>query len=216
MDKRPANLEEFFSNRPRRIYKEGQIIIRADESPNGVYLIEKGFVKLYSLGNNGEERDRIFYKQGDIFPLVWTFTSTMRNMFFEAMTDCILKKVSKAEFMDFVKNDNKHLLEAIDRILVILNVYVDRVDNLSYEKTYNRLISTILFLGKRFGKHYGKSLLLDIPITHKDIANSTAMSRETVSREIEKMAKDGLLVQRGRIIVINDIKKLKKELETNS
>lgn len=189
------------------------MILRADEPPNGVYLIEKGYVKVYSLTQAGSEKDKNFYKPGEIFPLIWTFYNTATTVYFEAMDDVVVKKVAKKEFLEYIKTDKALLLEIIKKLALILNVYSERIDTLGYTRTYPRLISELLALAKRYGKPYKKILILDVPIGHKEIANSIAMTRETASRELERLIKKGIIAQNGHLIVIKNIKRLKKELE---
>ena len=101
------------------------------------------------------------------------------------------------------------------RIIIILAAYVDRVDNLEYTKAYSRLIQRLLLMSERFGKEYNGSVILEIPVTHKDIANTISLTRETTSRELLKLEKKKLISQKGHILVVNDIKKLRKELESS-
>ena len=206
-------ITDFFQKQKSRAYKKRQLILRADETPNGVYYIEKGYIKVYTLTENGDEKIKNFYKPGEIFPLIWTFGNIEKTVFFEAMNDTILKKIPRQKFLDFVKTDKKILLDILSRVISIFIVYSDRIDTLGYTKTYARLISLLLSLSKRYGEKYGKNILLDVPIGHKEIANSIAMTRETASRELEKLTKKNIISQKGHLIIINDIKKLKRELK---
>lgn len=129
------------------------------------------------------------------------------------MENSTLKKVPKKEFMDFIISDNKYLLEIITRISAMLGIYANRVDNLEHTKAYLRVILRLLYMAERFGRHYSNSIILDIPITHKDIADTIGLTRETASRELEKLTKKGIISQKGHLIVINDIKKLNRELK---
>ena len=206
-------ITDFFQKQKSRAYKKRQLILRADETPNGVYYIEKGYIKVYTLTENGDEKIKNFYKPGEIFPLIWTFGNIEKTVFFEAMNDTILKKIPRQKFLDFVKTDKKILLDILSRVISIFIVYSDRIDTLGYTKTYARLISLLLSLAKRYGEKYEKNILLEVPIGHKEIANSIAMTRETASRELEKLTKKNIISQKGHLIIINDIKKLKRELK---
>ena len=206
-------ITDFFQKQKSRAYKKRQLILRADETPNGVYYIEKGYVKAYSLTENGDEKDIVFYKPGEIFPLIWTFINIGKTVYFETMSDVVIRIIPKQKFLDFIQTDKKILMDIINRMALVVSLYADRVDTLGYTKTYPRLISSLLSLAKRYGKKYEKNILLEVPIGHKEIANSIAMTRETASRELEKLTKKGIISQEGRLIVINDINKLKRELK---
>lgn len=206
---------KFFLKQKPRLYKKGQIVIHPDEPSNGIYYIEKGFIKAYSLTENGGEKCHIFFKTGEIFPLVATFRNLGRHAFFETMDDTIIRKADKEEFMDYIKSSHLYLLDVIDRIIIILAAYVDRVDNLEYTKAYSRLIQRLLLMSERFGKEYNGSVILEIPVTHKDIANTISLTRETTSRELLKLEKKKLITQKGHTLVVNNVEKLRKELENS-
>lgn len=207
-------LVAFFTATSPQRYIKSQTILRPDDEL-GVFYIESGHIKIYSMLKNGDEKVYMFYKSGEFFPLVWAFNGTKKNVFFEAMEETVLYKVSREKFLSFVKQDPVLLEAALNQIITVLNIYVDRVDSLEHTKAYPRLISRLNFLADRFGKQTPKGILLDIPITHQDIANTVAMTRETTSREIEKLEQKDLLSHEDHSIIIKDFIKLKEELETS-
>lgn len=193
-------------------YKSGDIILRPDDIPSGIYYIEKGFVKVYSITEEGDEKLHVIYKPRELFPLIWVFKGITKDIFYEALGDVILRRLSKNIFLKLVKEDNLSLLSLIDRIIALFDIHVDRIDNLELTKSYPRLVARLLFLAKRFGKIRGKKIIIEVPIAHKDIANSINMTRETASRELERLEKLGLIKYQDHLIVITDISKLKQEL----
>ena len=50
--------------------------------------------------------------------------------------------------------------------------------------------------------------MLEVPLTHQDIADSLGMARETVSREMERFKKEGLLEVKDQHIIITDAERL--------
>ncbi len=210
--RKPKNLVDLFLQQKPRSYKKGQIILRPDDNFTAIFYVEKGFVKVYSLTEAGDQKNHIIYKQGDIFPLVAIFTETKGDVFFETIDKTLLRKLEKDDLFNLIKTDNKILLEVIKKIAAIMRIYVARIDGLEYTKANARIIDHLLFLSERFGRKQSKKILIQVPLTHKDIAESTAISRETVSREIEELQKRKLIGHRNKFIVIKDIKKLEKEL----
>jgi CRP-like cAMP-binding protein len=51
-----------------------------------------------------------------------------------------------------------------------------------------------------------------LPLTHNDIATWTGAKRETVSRQMEKLASVGIISLEKHLIVIEDKQKLEEEL----
>lgn len=209
------NFTDFFSKHGRRMtFKKGEIIIRSDNPPTGVYFIEDGYVRIYSITEDGESKLHIIYKPGEIFPLVWAVKSVRKNVYYEAMGNTTLLKVSKTAFMDFTSSTKNNMSALSERMANVFNIHIDRIDNLEITKSYPRLISRLLSLAKRFGEEDKETntVIIKAPVTQNDIANSIAMTRETTSREISRLEKKSLISYKEHLIIINNLQKLKKEL----
>lgn len=216
MDSNEISLKNLFLSQKPYSFRKGEIILRTDLNSGEVYYIAKGHVNVYTISSNGDQRSYILYKAGEIFPIVNVFKRARQNLYYEAMDDTIIYKMPKKKFMDFIENKPAVLMDVINRIIDIHDVYVDRVDNLEYPNAYFRLIDGLLFLAKRFGKKKGSGVALEIPLTHQIIATTIAMTRETASREIEKLKKKKLVDKLEHLIIIKDLKKLEGELENSA
>lgn len=195
-------------------YKKGEIVLRPDNLNPGVNFIEKGHIKVYSITEEGTEKVHLIFKSGSIFPLLWVFKDIVRDVYYEVLDEVVIKKASKEDFIKFINGDTEAMKELIDRILITLDVYVDRIDELEYVKSYPRLVSSLLTFGKHFGKKVGKTILIDVPLTHKDIAGSINMTRETASRDMEKLIDKKLIAYKKHLIVIKDSAGLRRELSS--
>ena len=205
---------EFFKEQSKPLcYRKGEFIIRPDSPPTGIFYIEKGFVRVYFLTGDGEEKIHIIYKADEIFPMLWAVSGEQKHLFYEAMGQVILRRVSKEEFLKFIQQDSQVLTELIRRLATVFNVFTNRVHNLEITKAYPRVIARLLFLAQRFGEKEGSSVKIVAPIKHKDIASSIGLTRETTSRELEKLEARGFITSDKQFLVIKSIKKLEEELE---
>lgn len=213
MNNKRSLIPDYFRQFPERRYKKKRMIMSGNEPRENVFYIEKGYISAYKLLPGGCKKIYLFYKSGEFFPITSTFSGIRKNLFYETLSDTTIRKAPKEELLKFVDNNADVLQEIIDRIIENHNVYINRVDNLEYTNAYSRLISRILFLAERFGKKIRRNVLINIPVTHEDIANSIAMTRETASREIERLLKKHLIKMRGHLIIIPNILKLQRELD---
>ena len=208
-----GNFLDLYADSPHYRYKKGEILMRPDTPPSGVYYLVEGYVKIYSLTQEGDERLHIIYKPGEVFPLIWAMDEMQKNVFYEALTTVVAKRVPREKFLRFVKTNPQALFELTKRIAAAFEIFVDRVETLEIAKSYPRLIDQMLFLAKRFGEKQGKGVVIKAPITHKDIADSIAMSRETASRDISRLEKKGLVAYKNHHLEIIDLEQLEKELQ---
>ncbi len=201
-------LSDHFKNGRSFRYHNREIILRAQEHPQGVYCVDTGFIRVYSITDAGEENIHIVYKSGDVFPLTWVFKDTVRNVFYEAMGTTRLFRLERDDFTELVKNKPPIARAILQQLTDQLNIYADRLDNLEYTSALDRVVYRLLFLAGRFGEKKDGKVVIRLPLTHQHIARSVNLARETVSREIEKLEHQGLISRQKRLFVINDIHKL--------
>jgi CRP-like cAMP-binding protein len=79
-------------------------------------------------------------------------------------------------------------------------------------KANERLVYRLVILSARFGQKRGDQIRLDKLFTHSLIGSTINLTRETVSREFERLMHKGLVDSVDHEIVINDINKLHEEL----
>ena len=199
----------------RPVYaSKGEVILRGDEAEPSVFLIGKGHVKVYSINDTGEEYLHVIYRPGEIFPLIWAFKDIRRRVFYEAISSSVLWKLPKDKLLAEVDKESSPIISDLLMLLVDqFHIYADRLDNLQYRSAYQRVVYRLLFLASRFGKKKGGDIIIDAPMSHKLIAQSINLTRESVSREIEKLAAAGLADTSNGHIAIKDAAKLCQEFD---
>jgi CRP-like cAMP-binding protein len=194
-------------------YKRGQTIQAPDDPHKDMFLIHEGFVKVYSINNRDEQYVHLVYDSGEIFPLVWLINNVKRNVYYEAVTDCTIYQLDKEEIGARAKTDAAFSYCLLQRVTEQFRVYADRVDNLEYKYASERLAYCLLFLASRFGVRQGKTILLKAPITHQVLGSTINLSRESVTRELDKLIKKDFIEYRDRLIVIKEVEKLKAQFK---
>lgn len=191
-------------------FRGREIVLRAGEEPQGIYYVNSGFVRAYSITDQGEENIHIIYQSGDIFPLVWAFKGIVRNIFYESVGPSKLFRLGKDDFINLVRDYPEVPQLLLQQLTDQLDVYADRLDNLEYTSASERVVYRLLFLGGRFGEKQGSKIVINLPSTHQHIARSINLARETVSREIEKLERRKLVSYKKRLLVLNDVQKLEE------
>ncbi|GAC1391292.1 MAG: Crp/Fnr family transcriptional regulator [Candidatus Saccharimonadales bacterium] len=201
-------LVELFRNATLYHFRKGEIILRGNEQPKGVYMILDGFVKVYSITKQGNEHIRAFYKVGEIFPTLYVFHSTIQNAFYESFTKTTLQMISDEEFLLRLNSNPKIMRAVMDQLVEKVSVYSGRIENLEYSNSYDRVAYSLLSLAHRFGQYSEDGWVIAVPQRHQHIADSLSLSRETVSRVLERMQRKGLIVNKHGFIVILDLEGL--------
>lgn len=205
-------LEDFFSKRKLLNYKKGEIIIRSDDVPQGVFYVKKGFVSLYTIFEDGRQVTFNIFKPGSYFSMMWAISDIPNAYYFQAIVETSLYRVPKDEVVDFLKGNPDVLFDVTRRILIGLDAVLTITEHLISGTAYQKIGATLVVLAKRFGKkRKNEGITIGLALTHQDVANLCGITRETTSLAMEKFEKKGLISYKAHRIVVKSIVKLEKE-----
>lgn len=204
-------LKTFFKKNKPLHYKKGVVILRGDEIPSGIFFLYRGYVKSYSFSESGDELTFVIYKKNDFFPISWSFNDSRKPYPIETMTPCVIYKKGKSEFINFLTENPEVLLFIVKKITRRFDGLLERMEHMTFGNAYKKVCSILLILSERFGIEVkGKKIKIELPFTHKDLANLLGVARETVSVEIAKLKKDKIIKNTNKNIYILNIAKLKE------
>ena len=187
-------------------FGRGDVIIGNEPAPDGIYYISTGYVKCYSISKDGDEYMHIIYGSGEIFPLLWAYLEIPETpLFYEAISTCSLWRIAREWFSTYTQKDPELCYAMSVQLAQQFRMFTNRIDNLEYKRARDRLIYRLLYLASRFGTRDGDSVIIEAPLTHEIFASSINLSRESVSREMEKLYEEKIIEKTSdtKIRVIN-------------
>lgn len=206
-------LIEYFEKGVRNVYKKGEIVIRPQDTPEHIYFIESGYVKAYSISKYGDENLLVIRHDGEIFPLIWTFTEDHRDVAYEALDQCVIWRQPKNDYLAFLESSPQATTAVLSLAMRAYRTYAEHVNTLEYRTVRERIVSFLLACGRRFGeKQADGTIRILAPLKQQDIASSINASRETTSRELSGLLRKGLIQTDDRHIVVTDPTKLSSYL----
>lgn len=208
MDNLPKELSDFIEQFPLLTYKKGQVIFRADEVPQGLYCIKQGYVKAYKNDECGGELTLMTFQPFEFFPASWAINDRWNKYYAEAITEVKLWRVPKEQFVKFIKQKPDILFLLMQSILSRLGGLLLRMEHLNLGGSNSRVASIIKIYSERFGKQENGHTVIDVPLSHHDIATLIGLTRETVSISMSHLKKEGIIDYKSQVITILDIKKL--------
>lgn len=203
-------LDAFFSQFKHQSYKKGEILVRADDNPPGVFYLLEGYVKEYAISKKGDELVINVFKPVAFFPMSWAINNTSNEYFYEAMTDLEAWRAPREEVITFIKGNPDVLYNLMSRVYKGTDGILTRMTYLMSGNGYARLITELIIQSKRFGRK--DENIVEIKLSEKDLAAQSGMTRETVSREMKILKDKGLVVFQRNKLVINNLQKLEEEI----
>lgn len=205
-------LDDFFHQYKHQKYKRGEILIRADENPSGIFYLEEGIVKRYTISSQGGEIILNLYKKHSFFPMSWAINKISPSHYFEAMTPVETWKAPPADVVNFLITEHDVCHELLSRAYTGMERVWIQIEYLLSGNAYARIIVEIIHCAEKFGKAKGNKILITYPIKEKDLAAQTGMARETVSRSIQELRKKKLVTFEKNVLIITNLEKLRQEL----
>ncbi len=202
-------IKAMFHGGRRLSYQKNEIILRANDTPKGVYLIDTGMIKIYSLTRQGDEHVHHFFGSGDFFPMIWTFRGFMRNVYYETLEPATIWLVPHETFIEFITNNRDVMFELLEEMVDRYRLYAGRIDNLLYSDARERCAYRLLSLAHRFGLKTNGHLVINATITHEDMAHSINMTRETFGRSLGRLQRKNIIGYDSRHrLIIKDLSAL--------
>ncbi len=188
------------------VYREGDQLFRMGDKLDRIYVVNSGVVKLFTITESGEEHIVRFCMPGDLLGL-------------EALGDGVSKtntmvlsiaNVSTVPLASMMDNDSEYDLGSL----------MERIANTLNQETEHCMIISQATAGRRvawFLSQYAEKLArrgliadnFDMPMTRSEIGLYLGLAVETVSRELAKLCKRGILHKQLKHIEILDFASLK-------
>lgn len=204
MQKMDSILARLFEDSRYFLYERGDTIIRAGDIPSGVYLITDGWVKVYSLCEDGEMNIIMNLASGDIFPLDWTVTGRLHDVTFAALDATTVQRIPKEKFVRALKSSVEISSAASFKLASYLLRLSHELEHLPYRSARERVAFRLVSLAEHFGDRDGEAVIIRTRVSNEYVARSTNMTRETASREMSRLARKGLIkTVDGHIHIIN-------------
>jgi CRP/FNR family cyclic AMP-dependent transcriptional regulator len=193
-----------------RSYRRNQVIFMEEETGTYMYLVLTGKVKVAKSSSAGRETILAIHKAGDFFGEMSLLDGKTAPATVSAMEDSKIISVSGSDFHKYLMHNEKVLLQIIDVLCARLR-QVWQTQSLSSSKADARIRMGIYELAKRHGVQDAHGTIIDLKITHQELAEMVGTSRETVTRVIAHLREEGIIEVDQRRMTLLDPKALLKE-----
>ncbi len=194
-------------------YAAHQYIIGHQDETNDVYFIVDGRVRVTVFSPSGKEVSFADLPAGKSFGEMSAIDDVPRSATVIALSDTELASMPAKAFRH-VLNDHPVVAEKMMQHLAgLVRKLSDRVVEFSVLAVRNRIHAELLRLARDQGFEGDTAVITPAP-THADIASRISTNREAVTRELNALARDGLIERRDGAIVSADVTRLAQLVET--
>jgi len=191
-------INEIKKNIVEKRFLKNQTILQEEDTPNYLYFVYSGKVKVVQLRADGKERMIAIHRRGDFFGEMAVLDGMTAPATVIAIEDTRVGFISREDFEKYLLKNTKVMMEIIAMLCARLRQAWLMLKVLSFADAEERVRNILKIMGDQFGIRDQRGKIINLRLTHKDIAEFASISRETVTRIIKK------LVDSGEIAVLDN------------
>lgn len=190
--------------------KKNEYIYFPEDPSSSIFFLKKGRVKIGSYSDSGKEIIKAILNPGEIFGELSLVGQEKRKDFAIALdNNLIVCSLGIKDMEDMIEANPMIGIKVTKLIGFRLQQIERRFESLVFKDARTRIVDFIIDLGREKGIEIGKEILVKHHLTHMDMANLTATSRQTVTTILNELKeKNELHLERNQFL-IRDIDNLK-------
>ncbi len=198
-DEELRRLESY--SRLRKFPRNSPIYLPAEEA-DAVLVLASGRVKIGSFTSEGKQAILAFIEPGEIFGELALFGEARREEYAEAIEPSVVILIPRTE-MQRLMETHAGVSLGVTKLIGLRRRRVERrLKYLLFRSNRERTVHLLLELAEQYGRETPEGVLVDIKLSHQDLANVIGSTRETVTVVLGELQAEGFLKLGRRKIVI--------------
>lgn len=185
-----GELTEVERSIPVKHFSKNDVILLEDNTPNFMYVVYTGRVKVVQTSIDGKEHILAIHKQGDFFGEMALLDGKTAPASVVSMEDADIGLISKEVFETHLLSKGKVVKQLNSMLCSRLREAWLKIKVLSFADAEQKLRAVLKLLGDQVGINDMRGRIIPLRMTHQDIADYASVSRETVTRIIDRLTKD--------------------------
>src|SRR5215211_3338670 len=187
-----------------RHFRAKDVVFSPGDPDDQLYFLLEGTVRLYKIYGDYKEATTALLKDSGVFGKLSLVEGRWQNVFAEAITDVQVASVQKSTLSEVIKRRPEFAMKLFFSFSERLRQSDEVIESLLHREVSVRLATLLLNLSDRLGEDDGADTVLNMRLTHQDLANMIASTREAVSKVMSEFQREGFVqVQNRRVAILN-------------
>ena len=206
----PTKVGKMDENHGVNSFKKREFIYFPEDQVKNIYMIAEGRVRIGSYNSEGKEIVKAILTTGELFGEMALTGETIRTDFAQAMDNNTRVCTMSIDEMKSLMSDNHELsLKIVTLMGAKLRKLERKIESLVFKDARTRIIEFLLDAAQWKGRKVGFETMIPTSLTHKDIAQLTGTSRQTVTTILNELKDENIINFNRRQILIRDLSLLK-------
>lgn len=199
-----SELGELAALAVERRLRRNTVVFHENDPASAFYMVKSGKVKIYKVSRDGREQVLAILGDGQIFGDVPTFDGGPYPATAATMEDSQIYLIQRDDLLEVVRRHPEIAIQIIAVLGQRLRQALELVRDLSFKQVPHRLAGLLLKLAEQYGEEKDGGVLINISLSRQELADIVGTSRETVTRELKKMERSGLVgIERRQITILD-------------
>ena len=203
----PEKIDELMSSKSILVFYYGELIFKEGQYPSGIYILNKGKVKISKYGYEGREQIVRFAREGDVLGYRTLLSADRYACSASAIEESHVCYISSEVFFKLVREFPELSLKFMNLLAIDLKNAEEKAMRMAQKTVRERVAESILILKEIYGFEEDGTTL-NINLKRDEIAGIAGTVRETATRFLSELNESHIISLSGKKIRILDMKKL--------
>lgn len=187
------------------------------ESPNqAIYFIERGSIRVTRPSPDGKSFVILsLLGPGDLLGDI-AHTEDTHDCSAETLEECRIYQLSRRDFEALVRDNPGFALCLIHVLAGRLKHAQGRIEDLVFRQVPSRVAKLFINLADNHGKVTPQGIILDLPLTHQEIADIVGSSRVTVTQVLNRFRSMNWVAVKSKRVTIHDVEALEELIASDA
>lgn len=183
-------------------FRRGQTIFSEGAFPSGIYFVKKGKIKKFKTLNSGKEQIIYLCNEGELVGYAAFLGEERYQDSAATITDASIGYISRDNLLRLLDRHQELSQLLLKKLSHEFGVMVNFIATFTKKSVRERVALTLLILNENFRQERNRNNEIEITLTREDFANIVGIAVETLVRILGSFAGEGLIVKKGRKIIV--------------
>ncbi|MDD5686388.1 MAG: Crp/Fnr family transcriptional regulator [Elusimicrobia bacterium] len=191
-------------------YSADSIIFSENTKGDSIYIILSGLVKIFrSSESSSAKKTLAILKKNEFFGEMALFDHAGRSASARAITNVEVFACERNNFLKLLSEYPQSSLVIISLLASRLRKANREISSLTFQNALGRFAMVLCDLAEDHGTKIRGGILINMDLTHQDLAEMTGTAREVITKIITTFKKTKCIKFEGKQIIITNLKKIK-------
>lgn len=196
----------------KKVSKNDYIYLPEQDSDT-IYFISNGRIKIGSYSDDGKQITKTILSKGEVFGELSLVGQTKRKDFAMAIEDSSLCCIPAQNLKSMIKDHSSLSMFFMRMMGSKVMEMENRLESLVFKDSRSRIVEYLTETIEKRGQRVGYEWVVRNFLTHQEIANLTATSRQTVTTVLNELRSAEIITFNRKRLLVRNLDELKAEIK---